>query len=82
MGSNPIGDASLVPLLSGEKGRGGTVRKPVKRPSSNLGDLSVGSTPTRATDAGASASTYLDGEMDIMPRFERGVPGSNPGRGA
>lgn len=23
----------------------------------------------------------LDSEMDIMPRFERGVPGSNPGRG-
>ena len=25
--------------------------------------------------------TCLDGETDIMPRFERGVPGSNPGRG-
>ena len=23
-----------------------------------------------------------DGEMDIMPRFYRGVPGSSPGRGA
>ena len=23
-----------------------------------------------------------DGETDIMPRFERGVPGSTPGRGA
>ena len=22
-----------------------------------------------------------DGEKEIMPRFERGVPGSNPGRG-
>src|SRR6266478_11326 len=28
----------------------GTVRKPAKRPSSNLGDTTVGSTPTRATE--------------------------------
>ena len=26
--------------------------------------------------------TRLDGETDIMPRFYRGVPGSNPGRAA
>ena len=36
--SNPIGDAS-----------NGAVRKPVKRRSSNLRDMSVGSTPSRAT---------------------------------
>ena len=25
---------------------------------------------------------WRDGETEIMPRFERGVPGSNPGRAA
>lgn len=31
---------------------------------------------------GGPLQIRLDSEMDIMPRFERGVPGSNPGRGA
>ena len=39
VGSNPIEDA----------GGDGTVRKSEKRPSSNLGESFVGSTPTRVT---------------------------------
>jgi len=67
-GSNPAGDAC----------GNGTVRKPVKRPSSNLGDLSVGSTPTRATETFASAGHWRAQVAVTHP--PSGIAGSTPAR--
>ncbi len=55
-----------------------TVRKPEKRPSSNLGELFVGSTPTRATRCFASAGHWRAQVAVTHP--PSGIAGSTPAR--
>ena len=41
----------------------------------------IPSLPHGRSSATRAEAIRLDGETEIIPRFERGVPGSNPGRG-
>jgi hypothetical protein len=66
--------------------RGGN-RGSTPRRSTQAGSSSKGRTPVRRTGnpgsiPGGSNAICPGGETEIMPRFERDVPGSIPGRGA